>query len=159
MSSYYRPELPGPKSGKSDVWFDRDSPGFNGYFKWHKTTYGTNPSFNSKGLNAPADWGMPKDWTYSDSTGHWYTPAEMTNAGFNQIDGQWLHPNDIRKQEIDTANAELDAKIASRKATEGRMRKVHAFGRKKTILTGPVGATGVVKVEKHFLQNSKGVMQ
>lgn len=156
MSGYYRPDL--PESGKSTVWFDYGSPGFNGYFKWHKTTYGTNPSFNASGLSAPSNWQMPDDWTFSDATGHWYTPGEMNNAGFNFIDGEWLHPNDIRKREIDKENADIEARIAARKSTEGRMRQVHAVGRKKTILTGPVGVSGVAKVEKQFLQSSKGVM-
>ncbi|OEU66973.1 MAG: aminobutyrate aminotransferase [Desulfovibrio sp. S3730MH75] len=159
MSNYYRPTLPTANGNESKVWYDYGSPGFNGYFKWHKTTYGTNPSSNNKGLKAPAGWGIPEDWTFSDKTGHWYTPGEMTNAGFSQIDNEWLHPNDIRKREVDAQNAELDLKIKTRRATEGRMRNVHSLGRKKTILTGPDGVVAGAKVQKKILHSSKGVMQ
>ncbi|WP_415713242.1 hypothetical protein [Maridesulfovibrio sp.] len=110
-------------------------------------------------MNAPADWRVPEDWTFSEKTGHWYTPAEMQNAGYSKIDGEWLHPNDIRQREVDRQNAEFDAKVALRKETQGRMRKVHALGRKKTILTGPDGVSGKAKISKEFLNRSKGVLK
>jgi hypothetical protein len=159
MANYYRPELAKAKEGQSKVWFDNGSPGFNGYFKWYRFNYGTNPTSNSKGLNAPADWRAPDDWTFSGQTGHWYTPTEMRNAGYSKIEGEWLHPNDIRKREIDRQNAEFDAKVALRKKTEGRMRQVHALGRKKTILTGPEGVMSKAKISQEILKRSKGVMK
>ncbi|ACS80405.1 hypothetical protein [Maridesulfovibrio salexigens] len=159
MADYYRPDLPAAKEGQSNVWFANGSPGFNGYFKWHRYTYGTNPSSSTEGLTAPADWRAPEDWTFSKKTGHWYTPGEMQNAGYSRIDGEWLHPNDIRQREVDRQNAEFEAKLARRKESEGRMRKVHALGRKKTILTGPDGAAGKATISKEFLNRSKGVMK
>jgi hypothetical protein len=159
MSNYYRPDLPSAKDGQSSVWFANGSPGFNGYFKWHRFTYGTNPSSSKEGLNAPADWRTPADWTFSEKTGHWYTPGEMQNAGFSKIDGEWLHPNDIRQREVDRQNAELKAMVARRRESEGRMRKVRAFGRKNTILTGPDGVAGKAKISREFLNHSKGVLK
>ena len=110
-------------------------------------------------MNAPADWRAPDEWTFSGQTGHWYTPTEMRNAGYSKIEGEWLHPNDIRKREIDRQNAEFDAKVALRKKTEGRMRQVHALGRKKTILTGPEGVMSKAKISQEILKRSKGVMK
>lgn len=110
-------------------------------------------------MNAPAQWEVPADWTFSEKTGHWYTPGEMNNAGYNLIDGEWLHPNDIRQREVNRMNAELDAKIAARKASEDRLRKVRASGRDKTILTGSDGVSGSVKISREFLHRSTGVMK
>lgn len=159
MPNYYRPDLPPAQEGRSNVWFANGSPGFNGYFKWHRYTYGTNPSAKKNGLNAPADWRVPADWTFSEQTGHWYTPAEMQKAGFSRIDGEWLHPNDIRQREVDRQNAEFDASMARRKETQGRMRKVHALGRRNTILTGPDGVAGKAKISREILNRSKGVLK
>lgn len=159
MPNYYRPDLPEARKGQSSVWYDNGSPGFNGYFKWHRHTYGTNPSSNKKGLSAPADWRVPTDWTFSEKTGHWYTPGEMQNAGYSKIDDEWLHPNDIRQRDVDRQNVEFEANVALRKKTEGRMRKVHALGRKKTILTGANGVAGKASVVKETLDRSKGVMK
>ncbi|WP_320169513.1 aminobutyrate aminotransferase [Maridesulfovibrio sp.] len=158
MANFYRPQL-GAGTGSGSVWYEKNSPGFNGYFKWHRLTYGTNPSSNNKGLNAPSGWQPPDDWTFSDKTGHWYTPGEMQNAGYNLIDGEWLHPNDIRQREVDRENAELDARIARREASESRFRKVRAAGRIKTILTGSNGVAGKALVKKEILQNSKGELK
>lgn len=156
MAKFYRPQLPTAPQGRGSVWYDIHSPGFNGYFKWHRTTYGTNPRSNTKGLNAPSDWQPPTDWTFSEKTGHWYTPDEMHKAGYNLIDGEWLHPNDIRQREVDRQNAELDAKIARRTASEKKFRQVRAAGRMKTILTGANGVAGKAMVKKEQLHNSKG---
>ncbi|WP_432735820.1 aminobutyrate aminotransferase [Maridesulfovibrio sp. FT414] len=157
MADFYRPALPTAPQGRDSVWYQKDSPGFNGYFKWHRTTYGTNPKSNDKGLNAPAQWQPPQDWTFSGQTGHWYTPSEMQNAGYNLIDGEWLHPNDIRKREVDRQNAEIDAKIARREASEKSFRAIRAAGRAKTILTGANGVAGKALIKRETLQNSTGV--
>ena len=157
MAKFFRPQLPAAPQGRDSVWYQKDSPGFNGYYKWHRTTYGTNPRSNNSGLSAPASWQPPEDWTFSDSTGHWYTPGEMQNAGYNLIDGEWLHPNDIRQREVGRQNAELDARIARRKASEDKFRLVRAAGRAKTILTGANGVAGNAMVKRQALQNSKGV--
>ncbi|WP_419783421.1 aminobutyrate aminotransferase [Maridesulfovibrio sp.] len=159
MPNYYRPDLPKAEEGQPQVWFDNGSPGFNGYYKWHRYTYGTNPSSNNRGLNAPADWRVPEDWTFSSGTGHWYTPTEMKDAGFNRINGDWLHPNDIRQREVERQNAEFDARLAARKKSQSRMRKVHALGRKATILTGPDGVVAKAEVGKEVLDRYEGVMK
>ncbi len=155
---YNRPELPKAKPGSSSIWFDENSPGYNGYYKWHMSTYGSAPSLNVGGLNAPAHWEAPDDWAFSQNTGYWYTPAEMNNAGYNLTDGQWLHPNDIRQREVDKQNAELDIKIAARRVSEERFRNIRAAGREKMILTGSKGAAGVAMVKKEILHNSKGAI-
>jgi len=159
VATFYRPELPKAAKGQASVWYNKDSPGFNGYYKWHRSTYGTNPGSNDQGLNAPSHWEVPAEWTFSEATGHWYTPSEMHNAGYNKIEGEWLHPNDIRKREVDRQNAELDAQIAARRKREKTFRRVHAAGRVKTILTGAKGVKGEAQVNKEFLHNSKGVLK
>lgn len=159
MAKFYRPELPQAEKGESSVWYQKDSPGYNGYFKWHRSSYGTNPGTKNSGLDAPAHWQTPADWTFSEATGHWYTPSEMQNAGYNKIKGEWLHPNDLRKREVDRQNAELDTRIASRRVNDKKFREVHAAGRGKTILTGAKGVAESAQVKKEILHNSKGVLK
>lgn len=159
MGSFYRPDLPSAAQGSSRVRYERDSPGFNAYYKWYQEQNGKGPNLRGNKLYAPAGWQPPSDWTYSEQTGHWYSPQEMTDAGYNRVEGEWLHRNDLKRREVERKNAELDARIARRKATEERFRGIRSRGRKETILTSAEGAGGAAEVIKRKLSGVKGVMK
>ena len=157
MSRYYRPELSKAKKNYPIVVFEIGSPGFNGFFKLYRDKHGRNPYYNSKGLSVPSSWKIPESWTFSEETGYWYTPDEMHNAGYSLIEDEWIHPNDIRRREIEKQTAEFEAKVAARKSFEGHLRQVNATGRKDTILTSPAGVSGEADIYKKKLQNLKEV--
>lgn len=166
MADFYRPELVSDRRwvslsdnnpGSSRAWYDKGTPGFNGYFKWHQATYGSYPQYSPQGLSAPADWQPPEDWTYSAQTGHWYTPTEMKNAGYDLQNGKWVDPNEARRAEVEKQTAEFDAQTARRRNTESRLRSVKAAGRAATILTGAHGVAGKALLRRETLQNSMGV--
>lgn len=159
MGSFYRPKLPTAVEGQSNVIFEQGTPGFNAYYKWAQEKNGVGPYVLRHKIVAPSDWEPPADWTYSSQTGFWYSPKEMTNAGYLQEDGQWIHKNEIKKREIERQNAELDARIAKRKATEGRLRSVFSKGRNQTILTSANGVNGSAEVLKKNLSEVKGIMK
>lgn len=159
MGLFYRPEMPKGEVHNSRVKYSYGTPAFNAYYKWSFNKTGVKPFILAGKIAAPVDWKPPEDWTYSDETGFWYTPKEMTDAGYVQQNGEWLHKNEIKRREVERQNAELEAKIARIKATQGRMRDVFAKGRGRTILTSAGGVKGSADVIRSKLTEAKGVLK
>jgi hypothetical protein len=159
MGSFYRPQMPEGERHNSKVYYKNGTPAFNAYYKWSLNETGVKPHIFVGRLAAPVGWEPPEDWTYSDETGFWYTPKEMTDAGYVQQDGEWLHKNEIKRREVERQNAELEAKISRIKATQGRMRDVYAKGRGRTILTSAGGVQGGADVVRSKLNEAKGVLK
>lgn len=159
MGSFYRPDMPAGEDGQSRVIYTQGTPAFNAYYKWYEQQHGIGPRVGGGKTTADRGWQPPEDWTYSSETGYWYTPEEMTNAGYVQENGNWIHTNEIKKREIDKQNAELESKIATRRETQGRLRDVLSKGRSRTILTSSLGVKNKADILQEKLSEASGVLK